>query len=107
MPEGHKQLMSWEYYRYGPGSGADGIPVVSPPAIAQDLRSLRGVSMGDFIEVHRVRDEKPARSLATMHLNLYVTTRLWWDAGQDVDALLEEYYTLYYGPARKEMKAFL
>jgi hypothetical protein len=35
------------------------------------------------------------------------TTRLWWDCSQDLDALLDEYYTLFYGPAAPAMKAFI
>ncbi len=107
MPGNDKQLWTWEYYLYGrPGVPTVYMPVVFPHTIARDLRSLKGVSMGDFIEVYR--DQKVGISdLATSHLNIYVTSRLWWDADQDIDALLEEYYTLYYGPAREEMKAFL
>ena len=41
------------------------------------------------------------------HLNPYVISRLWWDADQDVDVLLEEYYRLFYGPAAAEMKTFI
>ena len=41
------------------------------------------------------------------HLNPYVISRFWWDVDQDVDALLEEYYQLFYGPAAREMKAFI
>ncbi|HBJ87181.1 MAG TPA: hypothetical protein DDZ88_25645 [Verrucomicrobiales bacterium] len=41
------------------------------------------------------------------HLNPYVMSRLWWDTKQDVDALLNEYYTLFYGPAAADMKAFI
>ena len=41
------------------------------------------------------------------HLNPYVMSRLWWDAKQDVDALLDEYYPLFYGPAASEMQAFI
>ena len=41
------------------------------------------------------------------HLNPYVISRFWWDADQDVDALLEEYYRLFYGPAANEMGAFI
>lgn len=36
-----------------------------------------------------------------------IYARLWWDADRDVDALLEDYYTRFYGPARDEMKAFI
>lgn len=41
------------------------------------------------------------------HLNAYVLGRLWWDAEQDVDALLAEYYRLYYGPAAGPMQQFI
>lgn len=41
------------------------------------------------------------------HLNPYVISRLWWDAEQDVEGLLAEYYELFYGPASGEMKAFI
>lgn len=41
------------------------------------------------------------------HLNPYIISRFWWDADQDVDAMLEEYYRLFYGPAAAQMKAFI
>jgi hypothetical protein len=41
------------------------------------------------------------------HLNPYIISRFWWDPDQDVDALLEEYYRLFYGPAAGEMKLFI
>lgn len=41
------------------------------------------------------------------HLNPYVISRLWWDADQDIDVLLQEYYRLFYGPAAQEMGAFI
>jgi hypothetical protein len=41
------------------------------------------------------------------HLNPYVISRFWWNPDQDVDALLEEYYRLFYGPAAGEMGAFI
>jgi hypothetical protein len=81
------------------------MPVFFPHTIAQDMRLLKGISMGDYIEVYR--DKKGIGTLAVDHLNLYVTARCWWDANQNVDALLDEYYTLFYGPARDEMKAFI
>ncbi len=45
-------------------------------------------------------------SLALEHLNLYLTSRLWWDADQDLDSLMADYFTNYYGPAAKPMQAF-
>ena len=47
------------------------------------------------------------KPMAANHLNVYVTSRFYWDADQDVDALLAEFYEKFYGPAAKEMKAFI
>jgi hypothetical protein len=41
------------------------------------------------------------------HLNVYVTARYYWDASQDVNKMLDEYYRLFYGPAARQMKAFI
>ncbi len=101
------RLVIADYYLHGrPNLGWDGIPVFFPRLIAEDLRSLKGVSLGEFIEVYRDPGES-FRSLAILHLNLYVTCRFYWDVGQDVNAMLDEYYALFYGPAREEMKAFI
>jgi len=106
MPKGHKQLIIWDYYLHtNPRNTYYGMPVFFPHTIARDLHSLKGISIGDFIEVYR--EPEGIRSLAIDGLNLYITARLWWDADQDVDAILEEYYRRFYGPARDEMKAFI
>lgn len=44
---------------------------------------------------------------AMCHVNYYFMSRLWWDPNQDLDALLGEYYPLFYGPAAKPMKDFI
>jgi len=41
------------------------------------------------------------------HLNVHLTARFYWDVEQDVDALLVDYCKRFYGPAAKEMKAFI
>ncbi len=41
---------------------------------------------------------------AETHLMMYLYSKLMWDPKVDVDKLLAEYYTLYYGPAAEEMK---
>jgi hypothetical protein len=40
------------------------------------------------------------------HLNYYVAARLLWDVNADVDAILEDFYTRFYGPAAAPMKAY-
>jgi len=102
LPAAGKNLYQYDYYRYAvPGKAAEFTPAFFPRAIAWDLRQLKGMSLGDYIEIH-TKDAKVITGL-----NVYVTGRCWWDADLDVDALLEEYYTLFYGPARDEMKAFI
>jgi len=86
------------------------LPVYFPHAIAEGLRALKGKSLGETVEVgigpFQVRGHGLHRP-GFNHLNVYVTARMYWDANQDVDALLDEYYRLFYGPAADEMKAFI
>ncbi len=81
------------------------LPVYFPHAIAEDLRSLKGLSQGEFIELTGGGGDMHAPGFN--HLNVYVTSRYYWDADQDIEALLNEYYEKFYGPAAKEMKAFI
>ena len=93
-------IMRVENNRYGLGRK---FPVIHPHNMAKDLRALKGMSRGECCEEaqERMRWHSPGMD----HLTLYVQARFLRDASQDVDALLEEYYTLFYGPAREEMKA--
>ena len=94
-------------------SSEGNLPAYFPHAIAEDLHSLKGRSQGDFIELtdagcgvdYQKRGDMHAPGFN--HLNMYVTTRFYWDADQDIEALLNEYYEKFYGPAAKEMKAFI
>ena len=59
---------------------------------------------GFFMEI-----AKNADGLAEMpisHLMTYINNKLMWDPDLDMEALLEEYYRLWFGPAALEMKAF-
>ena len=107
LPADGKNLYQYDYYRYAaPGNAFQYMPAFFPRAIAWDLRQLKGISLGDYIEVyHGLRGTQDAKVIT--ELNVYVTGRCWWDANQDIDALLEEYYRLFYGPARDEMKTFI
>ncbi len=78
------------------------LPAYFPHAIAEDLHSLKGKSQGEFVEV-----DWGSGAAGVLHLNVYVTTRYYWDASQDIESLLNEYYEKFYGPAAKEMKAFI
>ncbi len=105
-----KELTIWDYYLHGRPNGAwDGVPVYFPHIIADDLSYLKGKSKGDFIEVSEYWPawNIPRHAMAANHLNVYVSARLYWDADQDVDALLTEYYDKFYGPAAKPMRTFV
>ena len=74
-----------------------------------------------FSKVHAVRDEIPAAlalgvagwrvecmpSWAVHTPTLYVAAQLMWDADVEVDGLLEEFYTGFFGPAADPMGAYL
>lgn len=98
----------WEYYLYW--HEKVGFPIPFPHLIAQDLRQLKGFSRGEFIQAESWPDGGPVTGKvdypAMQHLNIYITSKLFWDVNADVDALLEEYYNLFYGPASAEMKSF-
>ncbi len=97
------QFYVWDYYLHGrPGSAYNNVPVYFTRAIAEDLQSLKGISRGDYIEVYGA-----GGAMAFNHLNCYVTSRFQWDAERDLDALLDEFYQLFYGPAASEMQAFV
>jgi len=110
------KISLWEYYNVTPG-----VPMYFPRIIAEDLKYLKGRIDGEMIEFTRGKrisdtDLVPDTKLATSHLNLWLTTRLWWNPdaeqlwwnkGRRVQDLVNEYYTNFYGPAAEEMKTFI
>jgi len=113
LPSG--KLFIWESYLHARPRHGAAIPAVYPHSIAADLRELKGISQGDMVETYQHQEFSNQRpydhghkydAFAINHLNVYVTARLWWDTETDLDALLDEYYRLYYGPARAQMQAF-
>jgi hypothetical protein len=91
------------------GSPLEAIPAIFPHIIAEDLRYLKGKSLGESLQIASSSYSSWDGGYdlyAGNSLNSYITARLYWDLDQDVDALLDEYYRLFYGPASQEMKAF-
>jgi hypothetical protein len=43
---------------------------------------------------------------ALNHLNYYINAKLYWNPNLDLNALLDEYYEKFYGPAKADMKEF-
>ncbi len=72
-------------------------------------------------QIDRVRNEIPAlhakgvnvmrveviwQSWATDPISLYLASRMMWDVKTDADAVLDEFYRLFYGPAEAPMRQY-
>lgn len=82
----------------------DGGGRLTPRIFAEDIKAMKGLIMGE--EMHGPYERGTLAIPAFTHLPYYVASRLWWDMDLDVDALLDEYYQDFYGPAAAEMAAF-
>ena len=82
--------------------------VIHPRSIARDLKAMKGISLGEMSEVAREKHSSGTGQIwgrpGTNHLNLYVNARFLWDADQDIEKVLDEYYEGFYGPAAEEMR---
>lgn len=95
-------LVLWQNYpQYNRGTF---VPAYWPHIAAQGIRDARQQIQGelDFLPAVRGLDQP-----AIGHLNAYVLSRLLWEPDLDLDALLAEYYPLFYGPAAREMERFI
>jgi len=102
-----KNIYIWEYYLNSWGV-LKGLPVFFPHVISTDLKYLKEFSKGEFIEAESWKPsaEHKMNFTGMMHLNLYITGKLFWNTNEDVDEILSEYYSHFYGPAEEEMKSF-
>lgn len=80
-------------------------PQYWPHVIARGIRDTAGAVWREDVWISSGKGGLHFPGMS--HLNPYVISRCWWDAELDVDALLKEYYALYYGPAAAEMQAFI
>lgn len=77
------------------------------------MRSVKSYVSGKFIEIqphiNREEDGSYTRRLGVpglVHLMVYWQNRLFWDPDADREAMLDEYYRLFFGPAESEMREF-
>jgi hypothetical protein len=76
-------------------------PVLHPRGVARDLKMLKGISSADIGEQSQVNGTW--RAIALDHITLYVQSRFLWQADQDVEAVLKDYCTHFYGPVAPQM----
>jgi hypothetical protein len=108
-------IYSWEYYcNIVFNSGWKGYPMFFTNILQDDLKSLKGVIKGEFIEAESwttdahssAPDQLKINYPGLMHPLLYINARLLWNPDLNLKALLDEYYKLFYGPAEEPMRAF-
>ena len=108
-----KELYVWEYYLKQWFAKFRAFPVVFPHQVARGIRHMKSAGVrGMFFEASAAPAKKGPWSDATLAnpaedlLNHYVTWKYLCDDSQDIDALLDEHYRLFYGPAAQPMKTF-
>jgi hypothetical protein len=107
------QLLIWEYYIvHAPNYNFPPVPIIFTKLMQQNFGGLYDHSAGFMVEVgwssenEMTRNKLVTRRPGLMHLMLYLHGRLTWDRNLDVQAVLNEYYELFFGPAKSEMKEF-
>ena len=95
---GHK-VWIWTYPNKFDGTAIPGVPSMGPRAWGAYFKSVAPWIMGSFAECD-------ADSAFQNHLNYYVFSRVCWDIRVDVEAVIDEYHRLMFGPAAPEMKSF-
>ena len=100
-------LQVWEYYiwayrPWGSRPKIAGYPVFFPSILAEDTRFMHEHGLlGEYANSWSLPINPGLE-----HLTLYLTGKLLFDPTLDIHALLEDYYTKFFGAARDEMKAF-
>ena len=102
------ELLAWEHY---PLTNRGVFwPAYEPHKIARNLQMTQPYTEGEYLGIPWGPMGVRGHGLHAPgfgHLNVYVTARLYWDAEQYIDSLLNEYYQQFYGPAADEMQQFI
>ena len=92
-------LVLWLYPNAArPTKTIAGVPEIQPHAIAEFITAMKPYVKGAYFE-----NESTAQTFR--FLDEYVIFKLLWDPDQDVDALLDDYFTSFYGPAAEPIAA--
>jgi len=75
------------------------IPNPCHQAFRQDVKHYAKAGVAGFTTECRM-------AIATVFLNLYLRGQLMWNPDADVDALLSEFYPIFYGPAAEPMRRY-
>lgn len=97
---GKRKVWMWTYVHKYRKLWQPGIIMFTPRAIARYFQTLSPYIFGAFLE------NEIDRSFAGL-LNEYVFAKVMWNPQVDVEALLDEYARLMFGPAASEMSTFI
>jgi hypothetical protein len=75
------------------------LPNPGHQAFQHDVQRYRDAHVLGFVTESRM-------ALATTGINLYLRGRLMWNPDEDIDALLEDFYAKFFGPAREPMRDY-
>jgi hypothetical protein len=104
------QMLVFEYYaEHSPGRGFPPIPVIFTKLMEENFKSMYGrVGLGTMVCSTWDYQSPTAilRRPGLSHLMLYLHNRFLWDTHLDLQAVLNDYYEMFFGPARAEMKEF-
>ena len=101
------QVYMWWYWLWPVNPDYQSFPNVSPYAVGDFIRGIKrhGFRGGAYCQI----DERHGHwwSYPVLdHLRVYVMARLLENWDLNANEIVEEYYTLFYGPARDPMKRF-
>jgi hypothetical protein len=94
----HRPVPLWIYVESAFGNGMTGPPEIIVHNFQRFLKDIRPWSSGMFIEIC-----EPTHTVT--NLNIYAGFKLLWNPDIDLEPMLDEYYTIMYGPAGPTMKS--
>ncbi|MEI6712612.1 MAG: DUF4838 domain-containing protein [Verrucomicrobiota bacterium] len=115
MSDGKQQLLILDHYlEHAPIRATPPVPVIFTKFLIENLKGAYDRSVGYDVEVPWVTSTEYANTKATSslrkpglsHLMIYLHAKLEWNRHLDIQTELNEYYSLFFGPAEKEMREF-
>lgn len=113
---GDNRMLVYDYYfQHAPPRNFPPIPVIFTRFMEENFRGMYGRTLGFWVDTPWISTDFPeearqARSFLRRpglnHLMFYLHNRFAWNADLDLQAELNEYYDLFFGPARAEMREF-
>ena len=82
------------------------LPAFTARTIGESINATKGISRGEDIWLSVGRDFD-TEGIGLNHFQMYFTARMYWGGKEhDVEAMLDEYCRLFYGPAGAQMLTF-